>query len=157
MKPGQLFALITGILFFAVGLSGCVPALVKSAGSTEAIEVYQNGYGYLMGLFPINIFHNVVHISIGIAGLLGAISIGGARVFSRFLAIFYGALAVMGLIPYTNTTFGLIPIFGHDVWLHALFAAIAFYFGFIASPGLLELADRPQKNVQKYTATTSES
>jgi hypothetical protein len=157
MKPGQLFALVTGILFFVVGLSGYVPGLVKSAGSAEAMDVYQNGYGYLMGLFPINIFHNVVHISIGIAGLLGAISIGGARVFSRFLAIFYGALAVMGLIPYTNTTFGLIPIFGNDVWLHALFAVVAFYFGFVASPGLLELADKPRQNVQKYNATISES
>ena len=35
----------------------------------------------------------------------------------------------MGLIPGLNTTFGLIPIFGNDVWLHALTALIAAYFG----------------------------
>ncbi len=34
----------------------------------------------------------------------------------------------MGLIPVLNTSFGLIPIFGHDVWLHALFALAAAYF-----------------------------
>jgi hypothetical protein len=44
------------------------------------------------------------------------------------LMIFYGTLAVMGLIPVLNTSFGLIPILGHDVWLHALTALAAAYF-----------------------------
>jgi hypothetical protein len=35
----------------------------------------------------------------------------------------------MGLIPVLNTNFGLIPLYGHDVWLHALLAIIAVYFG----------------------------
>ena len=39
-------------------------------------------------------------------------------------------LTVMGLIPGLNTTFGLIPIHGNDVWLHALIAIAAAYFGF---------------------------
>lgn len=45
---------------------------------------------------------------------------------------FYGALAVMGLIPGLDTLFGLVPIFGHDVWLHAVTAAAAVYFGWFA-------------------------
>lgn len=44
----------------------------------------------------------------------------------------------MGLPPVLNTVFGLIPIFGHDVWLHALTALIAAYFGFKA-PSLADL------------------
>jgi hypothetical protein len=36
-----------------------------------------------------------------------------ARTFAYGLMIFYGALAVMGLVSVVNTTFGLIPIFGH--------------------------------------------
>jgi hypothetical protein len=36
---------------------------------------------------------------------------------------------VMGLTPVLNTTFGLITLYGHDVWLHALLAIIAAYFG----------------------------
>jgi hypothetical protein len=39
---------------------------------------------------------------------------------------------VLGLIPATQTTFGLIPIWGNDVWFHALLAAGAAYFGFVA-------------------------
>ena len=37
----------------------------------------------------------------------------------------YGLFTVMGLIPGLNTTFGLVPLYGHDVWLHALTAAAA--------------------------------
>lgn len=39
---------------------------------------------------------------------------------------------MLGLIPRLNTTFGLIPIFGADVLLHIVSAAIAAYFGFVA-------------------------
>jgi hypothetical protein len=43
-------------------------------------------------------------------------------------------LAILGLIPVAGIqyTFGLIPIEGHDVWLHALIAVAAAYFGFAA-------------------------
>jgi hypothetical protein len=36
----------------------------------------------------------------------------------------------MGLIPALSTMFGLMPIFGHTVWLHAATAAAAAYFGY---------------------------
>ena len=42
----------------------------------------------------------------------------------------YGLLTVMGLIPGLSTTFGLVPIYGADVALHAVIAAVSAYFGF---------------------------
>jgi hypothetical protein len=36
---------------------------------------------------------------------------------------------VLGLVPGLNTVFGLVPIHGHDVWLHAGTALAAAYFG----------------------------
>jgi hypothetical protein len=36
----------------------------------------------------------------------------------------------MGLLPMAQTTFGLMPIFGNNVWFNALTAAVAAYFGF---------------------------
>ena len=47
-------------------------------------------------------------------------------------AVFYGILAVMGLIPQLGTTFGMIPLYGHAVWLHALTATAAAYSGSMA-------------------------
>jgi hypothetical protein len=48
----------------------------------------------------------------------------------RALALIYGALGVLGLLPAPfNTLFGYVPLHGHDIWLHAGTAAIAAYFG----------------------------
>jgi hypothetical protein len=46
-----------------------------------------------------------------------------------YVAVIYGILTVMRLIPVLDTTFGLIPLYGHDVWLHALLAIVAAHFG----------------------------
>jgi hypothetical protein len=48
----------------------------------------------------------------------------------------------MGLIPGLSTLFGLVPLFGHDVWLHALTAIIAAWFGYRDRPvGAIEARD----------------
>ncbi len=90
--------------------------------------------GYLFGLFPINVLHNIVHLAVGFWGILAYLSYSGSKGYSKGLAIFYGALTIMGFFPILRTTFGLITIFGNDIWLHALTAIIAAYFGFFARP-----------------------
>ena len=67
--------------------------------------------------------------------------------FARGLTVVYGVLAVMGLIPVLNTTFGLIPIFGHDVWLHAGTAILAAYFGWMHH---VDLGDRVADRVEGF-------
>jgi Domain of unknown function (DUF4383) len=62
-------------------------------------------------------------------GLAAYRSFAAARIYARAVAVVYGILTVMGLIPVLDTTFGLIPLYGHDVWLHALLAIVAAYFG----------------------------
>ncbi|WP_416666388.1 DUF4383 domain-containing protein [Egbenema bharatensis] len=137
----QNFALIIGIMYLLVGLMGFIPAFVRAPiVSPEAAGLgFTGGYGYLMGLFPINALHNIIHVLVGILGIAASISLDSSRLFSGVLALFYGALTLMGLFPPTQSTLGLVPIFGNDVWLHAGTAAIAAYFGFIATPNLLEL------------------
>ncbi|HEY9782135.1 MAG TPA: DUF4383 domain-containing protein [Leptolyngbyaceae cyanobacterium] len=139
MKAGQYFALIIGITFLLIGVMGFIPGFVKEPTVDMPGLSYTTGAGYLLGLFPINVLHNVVHLLVGILGIVASNTLGSARLYSGALALFYGILAVMGLFPPTQATLGLIPIFGNDVWLHALTAAIATYFGFFATPDLLEL------------------
>ena len=126
------FALAAGIAYLLVGALGFLPGITQPPPTGSPDLAVGSGYGYLLGLFPINLLHNLVHLAVGIAGLATYRSRGGARAFARGLAIFYGLLAVMGLIPGLNTTLGLIPIFGHDIWLHGLTALLAAYFGFAA-------------------------
>jgi hypothetical protein len=136
----RTFALVFGAIYVLVGILGFIPGLSTHPADAPHLTV-ETGHGYLMGLFPINILHNIVHLIIGVAGLLASRSLGGARLYAQALAIVYGLLAILGLIPATNTTFGLIPIHGNDVWLHALSALIAAYFGFIARPAEANRAD----------------
>lgn len=126
--PVRYFALILGITYLLVGALGFFPAALQPLGPGAPNLAVDAGYGRLLGLFPVNVLHNVVHLGVG---LLAYRSLGGSIGFARGLTIFYGLLAVMGLIAGLNTTFGLIPIFGNDVWLHAGTALVAAYFGFM--------------------------
>jgi hypothetical protein len=125
----RYFALIMGIAFLLIGVMGFIPAFVTPATDAHDVTVHAN-HGLLLGLFPVNLLHNLVHILFGVWGIAAYMtSYWGARLYARSVAIIYALLAVMGLIPGLETTFGLIPIHGHDVWLHAVIALAAAIFG----------------------------
>ena len=151
MKAGQYFTLIIGIIFVLVGVMGYIPGFIKEPAATPDMAglSFTSGYGYLLGLFPINVLHNVVHLLVGLLGVVASVSLGSARLYSGVLALFYGLLTLMGLFPPTQSTLGFIPIFGNDIWLHGFTAAIAVYFGFIATPDLLELSSRESRTLNK--------
>src|SRR5687767_789794 len=122
------FALVFGIVYLVVGILGFVPGLVQPAGHAPDLAVHAY-HGRLLGLFPVNLLHNVVHLLIGLWGIAASRTLPAARWYGRGLALFYGLLALLGLFPATQTLFGLVPIHGNDVWLHAGSALIAAYFG----------------------------
>ncbi len=124
------FALILGIIYLVVGIAGFVPPLLREPAAAAPNLTVNTLQGYLLGLFPVNILHTLFHLAIGIWGVVAARRLGASVLYARSLAIIYGVLAVMGLIPNLNTVFGLLPLYGHDIWLHAITALVAAYFGF---------------------------
>ncbi|MEP0909311.1 DUF4383 domain-containing protein [Leptolyngbya sp. GB1-A1] len=120
-------ALSLGTLFLFLGLAGFLPAFVVPPDSFLPAM----GFGYLFGLFPTNYFHNAIGILVGLWGIAAFTSLTGSIVFNRIFAIVYALGAILGLIPFTNTLFGITPLLGNNIWLNAIVAAIAFYFGFI--------------------------
>ncbi len=129
------FALFAGVQFVLFGLLGFVPGVTQSPPAGAPPLAVDAGYGMLLGLLPVNILHNLFHLGSGILGLVASRSFSNARLFARGLAVVYGLLTVLGLIPGLNTTFGLIPIYGFDVAYHGLLAVAAAYFGFVAPAG----------------------
>lgn len=125
----RYFALVMGIVFLAVGILGFVPGLVSEPAAEGGLAV-EAGHGALLGLFPVNILHNLVHLAFGVWGVVVWKSFGASRAYARSVAIIYAILAVMGLIPGLSTVFGLVPLYGNDIWLHALIAVVAAYFGY---------------------------
>ena len=136
----RLFALIVGIVYLVVGIAGFIPGLVAEPDGRFEDLVVHAGEGHLMGIFPINVLHNLVHLLVGVLGILAYRTFDAARFYSRGLAIFYAVLALMGLLEAANlnTMFGLVPIFGNDVWLHAVTAIVAAYFGWGRVPARSE-------------------
>src|SRR5205823_8047443 len=95
----------------------------------HGVTVHAN-HGYLLGLFPVNVLHNVVHILFGIWGIAAyATGLGASRFYARCVTVIYALMAIMGLFPHLDTVWGLIPIHGNEAWLHGLIACVAAYFG----------------------------
>ena len=86
-----------------------------------------------MGLFPVNALHNVAPYHLRHLGYRGISQLILRTELLQGGAIIYAALAVMGIIPGLNTFFGLILLYGPDIWLHAVIAIAAAYFGFSPS------------------------
>jgi len=85
----QLLALAFGAVYLLVGIVGFFV--------TGFAHFFTSDTGKTLLGFEINGMHNVVHIVIGVAGLVLAHSLSGARTYGRLLAGAYGAAFVYGL------------------------------------------------------------
>ena len=85
----QLVALAFGAIYLLVGIVGFFV--------TGFDKFFEHTDKHLL-FFEINGMHNVVHILIGVAGLVLARTLAGARTYGWLLAVGYGAAFVYGLI-----------------------------------------------------------
>lgn len=125
----RYFALVMGIIFLAVGILGFIPAALTPATEPIAVDVL---HGLLLGLFPVNVLHSLVHALFGVWGIIAYRTLAQSVTYAQVVGVAYAVLTVMGLIPGLRTVFGLVPLYGHDIWLHAVIAIAALYFGFFA-------------------------
>ena len=123
------FALLAGLAYLALGILGLVPALLVPPPMDAPPTRLGLLYGYLLGLFPVNLLLSLVHLAIGAWGISAWRGAARPALYARGVALLFGLLAVMGLIPLANHFFGWMPVHGHDVWLHGITAAVAAYFG----------------------------
>lgn len=125
MYPARIFAGVFGAVYVAVGLIGFA---VAPGESTHPLLV-----------FDLNIWHNLVHLAIGGAGLMAfTAGASASRGYARVLAVAYALVAVLGVAP--QPLLGFLPIGGADIGLHAASALVAGYFGFVAQPRMVPRA-----------------
>ena len=87
----------------------------------------------ILGLFPVNVFHNLAHLALGVWGILAARSFSGARSYARIAGILYIVLAVLGYVD--PTAFGTMPLGGGDIALHVVLGIVLAGVGFTAKSG----------------------
>ena len=150
------FALIFGLIYTVLGLLALVPATLVPPPIEAPPTTFAYFYGYLLGLFPTNIVLTLVHLALGIWGLSVWRRGGESLTYVRSLAVIFGVLAVMGLLPMLNTLFGLMPVHGGDVALHGVTAAIAAYFGWREPVRAAERRRVPQDRRQRMTPVARE-
>src|SRR5258708_38478800 len=107
---------------------GLVPAMLVPPPIDAPPTSFTLLYGYLLGLFPVNLLHSLMNIVIGAWGISAWSGRSSSVGFARGVAILFGVLAVMGLVPLPHTTLRLMPVHCHDRRLHGRTAVIARYF-----------------------------
>jgi uncharacterized protein DUF4383 len=97
-RPGmawpQTLALAFGVIYLLVGIVGFFITGFDGFVSNRAAD----GNDDMLLFFMINPLHNVVHIVIGLAGILLSRTLAGARTYGWLLAVGYGAAFVYGLL-----------------------------------------------------------
>jgi len=126
----RYFALILGVALVAAGIGGFLPVITQPVPAEALQLTASTSYGLLLGLFPINLFHNLFHLASGLLGVFAFRKFSHAHAYARFMGVTLGLLTVLGLIGATNTLFGWAPLYGHDIWLHGAEALVGLYLGF---------------------------
>ncbi|HVS59234.1 MAG TPA: DUF4383 domain-containing protein [Gemmatimonadaceae bacterium] len=123
----QKLAAVFGVVFILIAIVGFIApggmAMQPSDPATAAKA---------LGIFPVNNLHNVVHLLFGIWGLVASRSWAGSKQFMTVGGIIYALLIVVGFL--SPTGFGLVPLGGADIWLHAVLAIAMLGIGYTAKP-----------------------
>ena len=124
-------SLLLGIAFLVVGGLAFLPAVAPLAPFDAPVVVTLDPhYRLLFGLFPVNLGHDAIHLLVGFFGVIAARSFASATGYFRKLFWFSLLVAILGMIPITNTIFGIAPVYGWDVPLHLGTAIVAWFAGY---------------------------
>ena len=113
MTFAQRMAMVFGWAFIAVGLLGF-------AATGASMDPNHLTAPWLLGIFPVNVVHNIVHLLFGAWGVIAARSFGGARSYLLGAGVVYLLLAALGFVAPNG--FGLVPLGGNDIGLHVFLA-----------------------------------
>lgn len=112
MRFVQKMSAVFGVGFIAAALLGFI------AGGMS-MDAHMASSTKLAGLFPVNAAHNTLHLLLGVWGLIAMRSGVAARRYCMLSGGLYLLLAGVGLV--VPEVFGLMPIGGNDITLHAVF------------------------------------
>lgn len=106
-----------GAVLLVVGILGFVPALTPD--------------GHLLGIFHVNVFHNLVHVLSGAAALAaGFTGYKYSKLYFQVFGVVYALVAVLGVFYGNDPILGLIAHNYADLYLHIAIAATALALGF---------------------------
>lgn len=141
-QPVQIGALLIGAVFLLVGIAGFIPGLTTHYSHLG----FANEDGArLVGLFGVNVIHNVLHMALGVAGLALAKTPASARTYLLAGGAAYLVLFIYGLSIDRGTQWNFAALNTADNWLHFILA--------IAMVGLGSALPRRVRAHERHTVT----
>ena len=126
-SPNRLLGVVFGAVYLLVGILGFT--------ATSGVGFFSTNGGLLLGIFEVNIFHNVAHLLIGAALLIaGLSSIPAAKGTNTTIGAAYLLLGVIGLFL-VGTTANILAINAADNVLHFASAVLLLAVGVGAERG----------------------
>ena len=116
----QKAALAFGVVFLLVGVMGFIPGVTTNYDQLSFAGHHSEAL--LLGVFQVSALHNIVHLLFGIAGLVLARSVSGARNYLIWGGVVYALLLVYGLFIGHDSAANFVPLNTADNWLHAFLA-----------------------------------
>ncbi len=143
-RPARFAARLMGVVFLLIGILGFVPGVTSDYASLALSGNYSEAR--LFGLFQVSILHNLLHLLLGVAGLVAArlnaylsrmyLLVGGLVYLAMWLYV-----ALMDLTT-VEKLFGAPPAWAHfasfapaDDWLRFLLAVGMLSLYFLVRPG----------------------
>ncbi len=131
-KQLRMAATVVGATFLLVGILGFIPGITTNYDSME-FAGHESG-AELLGIFQVSILHNIVHLLFGLAGLVLARTVAGARGYLIGGGAVYLVLWLYGLLIDYGNPANFVPLNTADNWLHLLLGVGMIAIGLVAPP-----------------------
>jgi len=155
VQPVQVLAGLIGLVFLALGIVGFA--------RTGFADFTGSGHEMLLG-FMINPLHNLVHVVVGVFGLLAAAASGLSRTFGWVLFLGYGVVSIWGLmitgVISSNPVSGLgnpLNINDADNWLHIGSAVLGLIVAIMPARKRVHVTGTAEVPAATDTETTTET
>ncbi|MEI5675621.1 MULTISPECIES: DUF4383 domain-containing protein [unclassified Nocardioides] len=115
-RTARTLALVVGATFLLVGVLGFVPGI--TTGYDDLGFAGHHSEAKLLGLFQVSVLHNLLHLALGLAGVLLARRADTAVRYLVGGGVAYLGLWVYGLAVDHHSDANVIPLNDADNWLH---------------------------------------
>jgi hypothetical protein len=143
----RTYAALVGGIFLALGIAGFAPMLWEKAAPSPRLSV-KVFYASILGIFTVNLILSMVHLVIGLWGVMAANNRYSALAFTRAGTVLLLLMGILGLIPVrvVQTVYGLVPLHGNNAWLYLICGAIGIFFSFRPGYVLTQVGVRGEMN-----------